>query len=575
MQPGVYELERHPGPSYTLPVESGSECDNTLSIPSSTSATTNAASPYVAPNKPGYHDEDAEWEVYKDEIIRLYWHEGLPTHEVRDTMDRLYGFCKSVKMYKYRFKKWNVRKNFTKQEALDLAARQDHSSGFWPETRGQRYRQRIVRHLRQKDADEGIVRPRGGRRTGKNRTQQQQQQRQRPQRQDQQQDLASVIVLPGRINPPDVFQAFERAFYHADIYLENVSGRRHSRWFTRPPALEFGEGFFDLFVQGMEDLTRGIHTQEVFSALNSAFDSLKGLISTDHPLIYYRIASRVASCKVYPSSDVCIKLCRLLADYCLNMTRVLHGDSHPLTFWWMLQIMVLDSGDPSALEDFLEISRMQSGKHLVQGKGLVHVAMYVPSEARDRDQDSLRATIQTLSSDPSRISEVQEARLALAEQLLQQEEKDESLRILEEAIASKHLDPHSPSSRTFWISELLWRAEALERSISMLRETVDLVKVEEEIGTTSGRDATLDYVSVLAVLRAKLEWLRWEEDLRLVNAALAPLMERRGSPLKVRFVSSDLEMDPDIRYQTGSSSASPESTTTLSPSSSLPIRPLS
>lgn len=449
-----------------------------------------------------------------------------------------------VKMYKYRFKRWGIRKNIKKQEALELASRHNETSSFWPATRGSTYQHRIARHLRQKKADKTPL-----------------------QRGWMESQYLGPVTLPGRTRAPDMFEAFEKAFYSADVYLSKVAEVRHSEWFTKPPALEFGEHFFDLFVQGMEDLSHNFRPQEAFKTLNDAFENLKGLISTDHPMIYYRIASRIASCKVYPSSEICTKLCRLLADYCFQMTRVIHGDNHPLAFWWIVQIRVLESGDLNLLENFLEVSRMLSGKHLVAGKGLVHIAVYVPSAARDQDEQTLRAAIEERSQDGSCISEVQEARLALAELLLGEERGLESLPILQEAISLKHLDPQSPSSKTFWISELLWRAGSLEQSIALLRETVDLIKVEEDLDQ-SRSESELNYVSVLHVLRSKLEWLRWEEELRQVNDKLAPLMSLRGTPLKIRFVSSDLEMDPDLRYNT--SASSPDTTSPSPPT--LPIR---
>lgn len=343
-------------------------------------------------------------------------------------------------MYKYRFKRWGIRKNIKKQEALELAEGHNRSSKFWPDARNPTYHHRIVRHVRKRAGGRGQAEPRC----------------------TAHQDW-TIITRPARICGPDILEALEKAFYYVDVYLGDTGTARHSQWFSRPPALESGEKFFDLFVQGMEDLSRNVRTEEAFSGINSAFASLKGLIASDHPLIYYRIASRIASCKVYPSAQVCVNLCRLLADYCLQMTRVLHGESHPLLPWWTLQIKVLESGDVNFLENFMEIARMQSGKHLVAGKGLVHVAMYVPSDARDQDEGSLRHTINTLSQDPDRISEVQEARLALVERLLGEERLKESLPFLETAIAFKHLDPYRPSSRAFWISELLWGAGMLEK----------------------------------------------------------------------------------------------------------------
>ncbi|PSR80345.1 hypothetical protein BD289DRAFT_69425 [Coniella lustricola] len=512
------------------------------------SAGSSAGSRTQSTPETGWYSEDAEWNRYKNEIVRLYWEEDLPTRRVQEIMICKHGFNKSVKMYKYRFKRWGIRKNIKKQEALELAARQNQASSFWPATRGSTYQHRIARHLRQKKADKSPL----------------------PRRWMESQLLAPV-ALPGRMRGPDLFEAFEKAFYSADVYLAKVAEARHSDWFTKPPALEFGEHFFDLFVQGMENLSRNLCPQETFTTLNNAFENLKGLIATDHPMIYYRIASRVASCKVYPSSEICTKLCRLLADYCFQMTRVIHGDNHPLAFWWAVQIRVLESGDLSLLDNFLEVSRMVSGKHLVAGKGLVHVAAYVPSAARDQDEQSLRGTVAERSRDMNCISEVQEARLALVELLLGEERGSEAHPILEEAISLKHLDPQRPSSKTFWISELLWRAGFLNRSISVLRETVDLIKVEEDLAPCRP-DQELNYVSVLHVLRSKLEWLRWEEELRQVNDKLAPLMSLRETPLKIRFVSSDLEMDPDLRYNT--SVSSPADTATPSPPAAPPSMPI-
>lgn len=422
-------------------------------------------------------------------------------------------------MYKYRFRKWGVRKNIKGHEALEIASCQEQSFKFWPVTRGSEYQNRISRHLRNKKVDNMSSWEHKG----------------------------FPYALPGRIRAPDLERIVEQALYYSDIYLERLTCTRSSTWVTRPSSLGDHEDFFDLYTEGLSDLSRHLQPNLAFGKINKAFDHLKGLLLADHPFIYYRIAGKLASCRTFPASQVCFRVCRLLAVYCLQLSHLLHGTAHPLNHWWMAFIKFMDSGELGHFDYFLENTRILASKYVVRVPGLLHIAAYVPSEMRGQEEQALRHRIEATTLHAHLISEAQEARLALVELLLDQGATDEALQLVAEADALRRLDPVSPSTKAFWISELFWRAGELDKSLDILRESLKLIEAERQIAPLESA-AAIDELQVLNILRYKLEWLRRTGDYEEISRLLAPMMANRSSPLIVHFLSGDLEAEIDVKY---------------------------
>ncbi|KAI1329823.1 ankyrin repeat-containing domain protein [Xylariaceae sp. FL0255] len=57
----------------------------------------------------------SDWEQYRSTILNLYLIEKLPLRDVITYMNKEHSFTKNKSQYEYQFKKWGIRKNFSKQ----------------------------------------------------------------------------------------------------------------------------------------------------------------------------------------------------------------------------------------------------------------------------------------------------------------------------------------------------------------------------------------------------------------------------------------------------------------------------
>lgn len=78
--------------------------------------------PHDPPNllrRPSNPPDAEDWSTHKDIILKMYDEDDRPLSEVRLFMESCYGFLASERMYKRRFDKWDVKKNYT-QEDVDI-----------------------------------------------------------------------------------------------------------------------------------------------------------------------------------------------------------------------------------------------------------------------------------------------------------------------------------------------------------------------------------------------------------------------------------------------------------------------
>ncbi|KAJ4421742.1 hypothetical protein N0V82_003586 [Gnomoniopsis sp. IMI 355080] len=242
------------------------------------------------------------------------------------------------------------------------------------------------------------------------------------------------------------------------------------------------EAFFDLFDQGIRDITEARQPQVAFANLNAAFDYLKGVLVADHPIIFYRLAVMLFVCRGYPKSDIARQVCRLLAVHLSQLGRVVLGSNHPINHWWSTGIKLLDSGQWEHADAFLQSAQVLGSRYIAYVPGTVDLITYAPSEMRGLKDDVLRDKLENIGLDTSRVSEAQEARLCLSELLLGQGEIPEGLHILREACMLRHLDLDRPARKAFWFSELFSRATELDEALEMLKEAIELVKGENGVG---------------------------------------------------------------------------------------------
>lgn len=361
----------------------------------------------------------------------------------------------------------------------------------------------------------------------------------------------TMTTIAAPLASPRALASMEKAWYYSQAHLATSLREPGGRpaWSRRPACPARDEEFFGLFIRGMDDLALGRRSPRAFTDINEAFDRLKGLVAADHPFLYHRIAGRVASCKSYPASAVCLQVCRLLARYCLQLTGVVHGRAHPAARWWEAYADALASGELGLMEVFMGADRLLMAQHLIAGAPLTNIAAYVPSGQRGVGEHVLRRRIEASAAGPEALSKQQEARLALAESQLEQGRKDEALGVLGEASALRHLDPVCPVRKTFWIAELLWWAGDVDGCLEMLKETLRLqAREKEEEGFRGGSRSGPSEEQVLILYKSKCEWLGRQEDVDATNVVLNPLLAARRTPGSVHFEWGDFEVELDVRY---------------------------
>lgn len=301
-----------------------------------------------------------------------------------------------------------------------------------------------------------------------------------------------TTTIPSQFYTLDVTEAVETALFYGDVFLQEMHRRARKVPALRKssntglgalsPSVQNEEIFFDLFSQGIDDITQGRQSQVAFANLNTAFDHLKGLLVADHPIIYYRLAAILLSCRAYPDSEIARSVCRLLAVHLLQLGRIVMGPGHPINHWWSSGIKMLDSKQWDHMESFMQNAGHLGSKYIAYVPGTVDLLTYAPSDMRGLKDEVLRDRIKDISQDTSRLPEVQEARLCLAELLLGQEEIHEGLHILREASIFRHLDQDRPARKAFWFSELFSRAGEIDAALQMLAEAIELANGGNGIG---------------------------------------------------------------------------------------------
>lgn len=399
-------------------------------------------------------------------------------------------------------------------------------SKFWPDQRGQEYHRRVVRHL-------SGVRGEATRSSWERRR------------------LAcGVNCIPAQFTTRDIVAAVESALFYGDVFLQGMRRPGMVSMLHKPETRD-NEMFFELFAQGIEDVAQNRQSRLAFANLNSAFDHLKGLLTADHPITYYRLIGNMLSCRTYPTSEIAGKVCRMLATHCLQLSRVVLGPRHPLNHWWMTAIKLIDSRQWEHFEHFLESAQRMGSRYIAYVPGMVDLIAYVPSDMRGLKDEVLRAHVEELSRDGRRVSEAQEARLCLAELLLGQGAREEGVEFVTEALSFKDLDPVRPASKAFWMSELFWRAGELDDSLALLQDARDHIMTDDEISHTDTESSPeLTELQILTLLRHKLEWLDRRREAVLVDADTPPpTLGRRDLP-RLHIMSGDLDNNLDQEYHT-------------------------
>lgn len=185
----------------------------------------------------------------------------------------------SVKVYKSQFRKWGIRKNIKRQEALELATGQKSSSSvFWPGGKDEDYASRIDRHVRKNN------------RLSKSKS-------------SHAQTCKSICTRtpPRRIRAPDTLEKVEAASYYLRVY---ISGNHETEtWFKAGNVFEEQEVFSTLFIKGLERLSRNDRPRQAFQDINRAFDQLKQIVIRDHPIVCIKLMIAAAAFAQYPQSE--------------------------------------------------------------------------------------------------------------------------------------------------------------------------------------------------------------------------------------------------------------------------------
>lgn len=439
----------------------------------------------------------------------------------------------SLKMYKARLKDWGVRKNIKADEAFKVAAGHTKALGFWPESRSTNYDHRIARHLRtcrhNKDARERLCR----RCRTLNWT-------------------AVVLNSTTPAYPSKALGYVEMGLYYSEAYFQGVttSQPQTARWFYKSFALETDK-FTTLFSRGIENLAHSLDTPQAFADINRSFDHLKGIFEANHPSVFHNLVRKLAACKMYPESDICLKVCQILAKYCQQLSLVIYGESHPLTPILAADVGLVEYGDAGHFELFLQGTRILTGKYCGAAPGCLHIDAYVPSEKREMTAEALYRSIGLLSSTTTEVdTEAEECRLALAELSLKNDEVDKALELTQATLAS-YDSGRSPSVHTLghrlWASEILWRGEQHDQSIRILKEIADSFYKTDTTPyqTVSPSSSNLDQRMILGLLRYRFELLGRKLDYQNVAAELDRLADSNREPKPLRILhltGGDLEI---------------------------------
>lgn len=387
----------------------------------------------------------------------------------------------------------------------------------------------------------------------------------------------SASGSPRHMPAPGMFEEIEASIFDVNEWL--AENRHREDWFSGRLDLGEDENFFPYFTRGLSTLARGELTQQpsAWADINRAFDHVRGLIASHHPVTYVRLVGRAASFKYYPNAPICLDVCRLLYKHAYELFHDMHPDCHLLKAIWQSQMSTIR--DPPRLHDGVLEHRPNlvttlCGMHWGDSREGIHlgalcIERYVPSAARTQDEETLRATLETANGDldPLSISLSQETRLALAELLVAQDRLDEGQRVVEDALAYRDLDGVNTEGKIFWMAELEWRMGNKDASITMLEEAlavVDAVALESEAGVDHSIMASaapmgeleggvdgmpLSSMHVLGILAHRLNIMGRRDYESSVRKRLSPMLIRVqrewGCAFTLHLVRFDLEVEMD------------------------------
>ena len=361
----------------------------------------------------------------------------------------------SIKVYNSQFRKWGIRKNLKRREAMELAEGQDTSTIFWPDNRDEEYAARIDRHLRNSKYRPDSASSRA-----------------------QTVVVADSVTPPRRFRGPDTLEKVEAAGYYFQIYI--TSNHEPETWLKHCPC--FGEqgNFSSLFIRGLERLSRNDQPHQAFKDINLAFDQLKQVVEWNHPMVYMRLMDAIAAFSLYPKSEICSTICRLLSDHVRKLSFIVHGPNHPLNYAWGEALHVSSAEGPESF--VIGVAKSMFRKCMArrgrEAMGTFDISKCVPSDARDLDEASLRGSLMEMGTNPDLLAKAQETRLALAELLISENRLAEGCHFYRLAMAFQDDDPVRRASKTFWTAELQWRSGITWGSLDTLKSALAYAEIE-------------------------------------------------------------------------------------------------
>lgn len=385
--------------------------------------------------------------------------------------------------------------------------------------------------------------------------------------------LSSTGGGPRHMPAPGFYEGLEASLFNVNEWL--AESRHREDWFSKRLDLGEDENFFPFFTRGLSTLARGNPSQQpsAWLDINKAFDHVKGLIASHHPVSYLRLVGRAASFKYYPDSPICLDVCRLLLKHAYELFKEMHPNCHLLQAIWQSQMGTIrdpDFNQTGSMEHSINVvttlCSMQwgdssDGLHI----GSLCIERYVPSAARAQEEEALRATLESTSGDlsPLSISLAQETRLALGELLIAQERLDEGQRLVEEALAYRDLDSVNTEGKLFWMAELEWRMSNKDASVSLLEEALAVVEAVAQEGEAEGGlvaepprldggvEGALSAMHILGILAHRLNLMGRREYASAVRKRLSSILTKAqtewGCPFTLHFTRFDfeVEMDPE------------------------------
>ncbi|KAI1484624.1 Clr5 domain-containing protein [Biscogniauxia mediterranea] len=269
---------------------------------------------------------EGDWAKFRGTITMLYLEQNKPLKEVKRIMKEEHYFFATDKMYKNRFKKWGVHKNFSKtlaeksrRAALDKSTKphiyerqvdQDRLNTYpkWvppPECKLIEATTSASSQPEIREEDVLVCRAPSPR-------------------------LPQVKSIPRRLEAPDILKATEDSFHFIRAYVAGSSCADH--W--NRPLLEKVKGIPDIhyywntvFHVAMASFRAGL-TSRGFELLSLSFQKYQMLLQLQHPLLIADtcLAFSQLSAVVGANKD----LLGHFIYYAFEMSRIICGPGHPI-----------------------------------------------------------------------------------------------------------------------------------------------------------------------------------------------------------------------------------------------------